>query len=262
MVTRPNGPVVIATRGDPSSAAAVRVGGTFAAHHHRPLAVVAIVRPAVSSGILSAACAETVHDAACQAIASRVRAQLAETIPSVRATVSVELGDPVEGIVDYADTVGASLIVLGVGRHEALDRLLGLETAVSVMRRAHAPVLAVAHDAQVQTAVVALATDFGSAAFEAARVALEIAMPDAHVHLLHVAASCTEALPRLEALAERLPVTTHLHVLTGDPAHALTDFCGENGVELIALGSHGGRSLAEHVLCTAHCSVLVVPSYS
>ncbi|HZS58510.1 MAG TPA: universal stress protein [Gemmatimonadaceae bacterium] len=261
------GPILIATRGDPSSAAAVRVGGMFAARQHRHLEIVAVVPPVIAPapgyGAVGAS-AQMVSDAACDTIGARVRAQVSAAVPTIPAAITVEIGAPADGIVDHAEVIAASMIVLGVGRHAAIDRVLGLETAISVMRLAHVPVLAVAADAQVRMTAIAIATDFGASTSRAAHLVTELAMDDACVHLLHVAPSSDAALStELAVFGETLPVpkwgTLRPHLLTGDRAHALIEFCDATGVELIALGSHGRRSLGEMVLRHARGSVLFVP---
>src|SRR5262249_53507691 len=52
-------------------------------------------------------------------------------------------GWPSEQIVQMAEEWNASLIVLGLCRHSAIDRLFGGKTANAVAHRAHHPVLAV-----------------------------------------------------------------------------------------------------------------------
>ncbi len=270
-VSAAGGPVVVATCGDPSSDAAIRVGGMFAFRTRRLLDVVAVLRPALTPGIAYVRYVEAVHDAAAKATAARVRRQVEDSVPGVVARVRVETGAPAEGITAHAEAVAASLIVVGIGEHTTVDRLLGLETAIGVIHYAHTPVLAVAPDAQVRTTVVALATDFEPAATQAAHVALELASDDARVHVLHVGPATDALRSRLAAWADALSVSAPrlltVHLLEGDPVHALSAFCEAHGVELIALGTHGKGfverlrlgSVADGVLRRAGCSVLVAP---
>ncbi|MFB6104686.1 MAG: universal stress protein [Halobacteriaceae archaeon] len=66
------------------------------------------------------------------------------------------------------------------------------------------------------------------------------------------------------AEAADVPVSTQ--VLHGSPAATITDFAGDNAVDLIVVGTHGRRgvsrvllgSVAERITRIAQCSVLVV----
>jgi len=74
------------------------------------------------------------------------------------------------------------------------------------------------------------------------------------------------AVLKVKQMAEGLLVETH--VLTGKPAHVITGFAARTGVDLIVVGSQGKTglarlvlgSVAESIVRTAGCMVLVVKS--
>jgi len=75
-----------------------------------------------------------------------------------------------------------------------------------------------------------------------------------------------QAVLRVKQMAGGIPVETR--VLTGKPAHAITGLAARAGVDLIVVGSLGKTglarlvlgSVAESVVRTAGCAVLVVKS--
>jgi nucleotide-binding universal stress UspA family protein len=77
-------------------------------------------------------------------------------------------------IAEAAREWGASLIVVGSGSHRAVNRLLGEEVSLQVIRHASCPVLAVAptRDVPLRRAVVGI--DFSAASFRAALTALAL----------------------------------------------------------------------------------------
>lgn len=102
-----------------------------------------------------------------------------------RVTMRVMYGVPSRAIADVARELSASLIVMGVGRHRPLDRLLGAETTLRTIRRASCPVLAVGPTFDGLPTRVVIATDFSPACARAARLALPLLAPDATLHFVH-----------------------------------------------------------------------------
>jgi nucleotide-binding universal stress UspA family protein len=182
---------------------------------------------------------------------------------------------------------GAGLIVMGSGRHEWTDRLLGRETVLDVVRVAHLPVLAVPADGGALPRRALVATDFSEQSLDAARAAVRLLAPEAEVHVVNVAwmPAVDAARPaadswavtyeagaraRLEELARELAGpgrAVHAHLLRGDLSEVLLAFAERERVELVATGSHGYGffsrailgSLSTRLVRSAHCAVLVSP---
>lgn len=186
-------------------------------------------------------------------------------------------GQPATEIADAARELRASVIVMGIGPHHAIDRALGGETALQLVQVASAAVLAVPADVAALPHRAVVGVDFTPSSVLAARtVARMLAAGDA-LHLVHVRApgdrapEGADAQRRLAALAtvlglrDGISVTTA--VLDGPPSPALLAEVTRVKGDLIAMGSHGYGmwkrltlgSVASKVLRLAATSVLVQP---
>ena len=199
--------------------------------------------------------------------------------------VDLEDGDPATRIAQYARRVNATLIVTGLGRHRVVDRLFGDETALRLIRVAGTPVYAASNAAVQAPTRIVVAADFSETSLRAARLALEVAAPNATVYLAHVAprdamlhewsefgASYKEdagnALHKMrDGLRVPPGVVVQRILLQGDPATELLAFATSVNADLIATGSHGRGfvtrmlvgSVTTRILRCATCSVLCVP---
>lgn len=218
-----------------------------------------------------------------RAVQDKIRALGADVLEDA---VRVEIGPPARTIVWAAHRAGASLIVMGIGGHGAMDRLAGREVALQVARLAHVPVLAVPRYVSALPRRVLVGLDFSSFGQETLRALPAVLAPDAEVHLAHAIsprASDSEGWlqlytahgPRVRQAIEQAAMELELahgiravvHVVEGDPARSLLDLAEELDVELIATGSHGHGfwsrlvlgSVSSRVLRGARCAVLVVP---
>jgi nucleotide-binding universal stress UspA family protein len=202
--------------------------------------------------------------------------------------VQVKVGQVAASVVEVATEIDASLIVLGLGKHRPIDRLLGDEIAAQVARRAACPILAVPSDvtAPLRRAVVGM--DFSRASLRAARAAVTLTTPPGHVWLAHVKAPLeisTEAyegatmiykqgvLSAFKKIEERLEKVDLLDVrpviLEGKTAEELLAFAASHRADLLVTGAHG-RTLVERMLIgsvttkllrAASCAVLVIPPH-
>jgi nucleotide-binding universal stress UspA family protein len=194
-------------------------------------------------------------------------------------------GDPATNIAQLARRTNATLIVTGLGRHRVVDRLFGDETALRLTRVAGTPVYAVANGPTRAPVRIVVAVDFSETSLRAARLALEVAAPNATVYLVHVAprdATLNEwsafgssykddAGDALHKMRDTLRVPSGIVVqrilLQGDPATELLAFATNVKADLIATGSHGHGfvarmlvgSVTTRILRCATCSVLAVP---
>jgi nucleotide-binding universal stress UspA family protein len=201
---------------------------------------------------------------------------------------SVETGPPGMVIADAADAIGASLILLGVGRHSVLERWFGGETALDVVQLTRVPVLAAHPDARGLPRSALVAEDFSAYSREAGWLARDLVAPggELHVaHVLHLPPGTRADIETgdwvggyLESAAARLAdrrreldpsgeAGIEIHPLVGDPADELLRLAATLQVELIAAGRHGhgvlGRllmgSVSNRLVRRASCSVLIVP---
>jgi len=201
--------------------------------------------------------------------------------------VDVELhdGDPATAIARLARDTNATMIVAGLGRHRVVDRLFGDETALRLIRVSSVPVFAVASGLSHAPSRIVVAVDFSETSLRAARLALEIASPNATVHLAHVGPRDSmlhewngwglsykdDAGDALHKMREQLNVPEGMIVqrvlLQGDPATELLAFSASVNADMIATGSHGHGfvarmlvgSVTTRILRCSTCSVLCVP---
>ncbi|MEO7458430.1 MAG: universal stress protein [Gemmatimonadaceae bacterium] len=201
-------------------------------------------------------------------------------------TISVDVGPAAQVIDETATTGDAALIVMGLGRHRPVDRLIGTETALRVVQRTRVPVLAVPAAFTSPPAVAVVGVDFSDAGWHAAACALPLLAPGATLHLVHVWQPShvddeahsehderyEHGLPaRFHELTESLvlpeSVTVLFEVREGHVAERLLDFAQVNHADLLVVGRHGRSwlerlrvgSVATGVLRGASCAVLVVP---
>lgn len=195
-------------------------------------------------------------------------------------------GEPAFALTDYARTLKAPLIVMGLGRHRAIDRVLGRELTLRTIRLAPCPVLAVPPDLDAPFREVVVATDFSAASAYAALSALRVIDPHATLHLVHVwqptstddahalaaddsyRASLPEHFGRFtEILALPAGIEVKTIVREGRPAERVLDYAAAHHADLLVAGRHGlnvferflAGSQTTAMLRGSECSILVAP---
>ncbi|MGL1834595.1 universal stress protein [Rhodocyclaceae bacterium SMB388] len=220
-----------------------------------------------------------------QKLAEDIKAQHA-----VQAEVSVSAGSVLRQINRQADSIDASLLVMGAhGGGFVRDLLLG-STTDRVLRKTERPMLVVRVQPSGRYRRVLVPVDFSERSSAALSLAREIA-PGAQIVLLHsfevpyegqlrmagVAEKTVEdlrraakqdAIKRLDALAEAAGVpkeNVHRVLVHGQPASAIVEQAASHDCDLITMGKQGLRMVEELVLGSvtrqvlehAHCDVLV-----
>ena len=201
--------------------------------------------------------------------------------------VEVLSGPAAPTIVDTAVENSASLIVMGLGSHQLVDRFFGTETALRVMQRSHVPVLAVPENWIGIPRRVLVAVDFGPASLRAACTAMHIIAPGGTVHFAHVQPNTVggqyddelasifqrtlfEEFDRFVAAVGVPDDATVIRTpLYGDTARSLLDWASTNSADLIVAGTHGANplarllvgSVASKLVRGAHCAVLVAAAH-
>jgi nucleotide-binding universal stress UspA family protein len=188
-----------------------------------------------------------------------------------------------------ASHLGASLLVMGLGRHRAVEKLLAAETTLRVMRHSSAPVLAINAGSDGAPKRVVVATDFSPRSALAAQAVLPLLDDDATLHLVHVWQPSGSSAPSIVAmekryadgLAERfarlrsvLAVPAGVKVTTstieGNVVERVLEFADSENADLVVAGRQGLSFLTRLMVGSvttalvrgAHCSVLVVPEPS
>jgi nucleotide-binding universal stress UspA family protein len=206
--------------------------------------------------------------------------------PGIGWRAEVVAGETARALTDVACSTRSPLLVMGIGHHRPLDRLLGAETTLRVIRRASCPVLAINGELGPPFREAIVATDFSPASATAAEAAIPLLAEDAVLHLVHVWQPNAKLEPRFEALDEsyrrsipekfrrlratlEIPetVTINEHIREGRTADRLIDFATSHNADLIVAGRQGLGTLARIVVGSitsslvrgARCSVLIAP---
>lgn len=282
------GPILVATAGA-ESAALLEAVRRLPLHPERGVLAVSVLEPlpvyvpGSDLGLVPPGFEEERRSALHRELSERVRESVG-TDPTWRTQVAY--GYPGFTIADIAREHDSPLIVMGIGRHRVMDRLLGGETALRTMRRATCPVLAVAPGFLAPPRVVVVATDFSAESAFAAEAALSLLAPGATLHVLHAwqpadiydarLATLDQAYERqipdrLRRFASALSVPAGVLVTyesrQGKPAEQITRFAEDRHADLIVAGRHGLNmlermlvgSVTTALLRSAKCSLLVVP---
>jgi nucleotide-binding universal stress UspA family protein len=287
----PHGPILVATDGTESSDAALRAGSLLEQRSGAEVVVISVLEtmPVIGSeyGMIMPPPVET-DEARRNGRMKRVRDQVVES--GERASdwkIEVRDGNPPAAIARAAGEHGARVIVIGLGRHQLLDRLFGDETALHVLRQARTPVLAVPPDFDQLPERVVVATDFSAESVQAARLALQLLDTVTNVQLVHVAPRMAleadafaawmsvfrEGMgPAFDRVKQDLAAPAAIIVETitrnGKPSRELLDHAESSGADLIVTGSRGAGlvnriligSTATGLLRGAQCAVLAVPA--
>lgn len=283
--------VVVGVDGSRESIAALNTGAAIARRRRCPLHAVTVLSPypnyhAVPTGDESD---QTVNQLRVSLRDSELRDIVRALEPEQDWTHEVMMGRPARELTRIAELRGADLILVGKKRHSAMDRILGGETTLQVMRMSAIPVLAVDSDIDGPKTVVA-AVDFSPSSILAVKSALQFMNGSGTLYLVFV-----EPAPILVPAGYSAPVDTRFPgdlvvwfrrmvadlgvdqgvivetvVLGGRPASAIVQFAERVGADMIAAGSHGhGRlerfllgSVSTGIVRNANCAVLVVPPES
>lgn len=211
------------------------------------------------------------------------RARLVSAAPDW--PVEVRTGEPAREIVDFAKELGARVLVVGRGRHAAMQRALGGETVLRLLQLGDTPVLAAESKLTAAPRRVVIATDFSEFSLYATQVALSLVADDAHVFLVHVAPPFAKADSGLQdrAIAYRnqaLHGFSQLHeslsrnsltfedvLVEGNPSDEVIKVIRARDADLVVSATHGYGflrrmilgSVAAELVRHAPCSVLCVP---
>jgi len=138
--------IVVATDGLPQSRGALAMARALAGPLHGTINVVAVHQSIAMMAPDGQLLLDPNVTASLRAdLTRRVREQCTAgaAADAPIADCAVLNGEPARVINDVATSRKAQLIIVGLGRHELVDRLFGDETALKVARSSHLPVLAV-----------------------------------------------------------------------------------------------------------------------
>ena len=282
--------ILVATDGCPESAGAVRMAEHLA-QAGAEVRALAVMEPVSSytAGLPRAVPAldEVLEERQAERLRERAAGHArALGADRVATSLTLEIGSPAPVLARAAGDWEASLIVVGLGSHELVDRWFGTETALRLAQLSPAPVLAVPAWADARLMRGIAATDFSEFSDRALDAAAGLLDQGGELTLVHVvprpdfhpgegagtfdwiAAETRASLTELAASVEaRHGIRASVDVRQGDPVRELLVLADELGADLLAVGSHGhgflGRlllgSTSTRLLRGARCSVLVAP---
>lgn len=284
------GGVVVAVDGSVESIAALNTGAAIARLRRLPLHAVTVIAPFPSYHLNPGI--ETTQDHVLELRVALKDSELGIIMnalePANDWTHEVIVGRPARWVTRIAEQRGADLIVMGRREHGVMDRVLGSETTLQVMRTSSVPVLGVSAEIGRPKTIV-VATDFSSTSAKAAELALGLLCGAGTIYLAHVESAVTTEAEEITSGDRRYPGdvvvwfrrmmadlschgSTFIEpvVLNGSAVQAITSFAERVGADLIAAGSHGHSKLERFLLGSvstglvrnAKCGVLVAPARS
>ena len=287
------GPVIVAVR-DGAARHLLRAARVVASRMGTGVRVISVVPPLLVPELagspvllpLSGAAEQDLRASVSRLLDGQIRDELGDIH---NWALEVDSGDPALVLTSRAADLDASLLLMGLGTHRPIDRLLATETTLRAVRHASAPVLAIGASFDSLPAHVVVATDFGPRSALAAEAAMPLLAVGATVHLVHVwerSGSADHAIVSMEqkyeaALPRRfaafqsalhLPaaVTVTTDVLEGKVAAGLLEFAQDVRADLVVAGRQGLNLLARLVIGSvttalvraASCALMIVPDPS
>jgi len=275
--------MIVASDGRAQSDAAIRAGALLA-DTSDAWWVLTVVSPfpimAPELDLQLTAEAAVVHR---EAQVGAVREQVGRILGEQSVRVEALDGNPAGVIADAAKAVDASLIVAGLGRHNVVDRVLGDETVLRLVRSTSTPVLAIGSEFVMPRTVV-VGVDFSENSVHAAQLALRFVDRDSTVHLIHVvsgellgavadgpAVYHERAIAMMTKLVKRLDVPARAHVelvvRQGDAGARILEHAAEAHADMIAIGTRGlgfvarmlSGSVATQIIRRSPIAVLTLP---
>ena len=247
--------ILLATKGADTSDAAASIAARLASQNNTILSAVCVVEPPlVVDGGFAAWYVPTLeeNEAVHLSLRAAVSAQLRRCDASAQVHVQVRTGPPASEIASAARETGAEIIVLGLGRHDFLDRALGDETALQLVQQAVTPVLAVPPGMTAMPRRAVVAIDFSPTSIASAKACALWLVKGGTIHLVYVAGEWHGGYPAeqrasaegaLAAIGQHLdaPQGTNVEqsVVEGETADQLLKLAANSGADVIVLGSHG-----------------------
>jgi len=278
-------PLLVATDGTDSADAALCAAHAIALRSGRPVELIAVHAPIpVVAAEVQLATTSSMDAEACASLLDQVEQQLSRLRLGAEWSVQVVSGDPAASIVKAAVSCGASLIVMGIGGHGIVDRIIGDELVLRVLRLGTTPVLAAAPSFLGLPTRAVAALDFSTSSVRALRCALDIVQPGGSIAMAHVVSRDLDPSNWLDAnggyrgtvgrafdhvIGEvgASNIALSRRVLAGDPAKEVAQLAKMTGAELIVTGSHGHNfltrlllgSVSTRLVRSGVCSILVAP---
>lgn len=279
--------ILVGSSGDSSSLGAIRIAHILARRRSAIVHSLAVVEPLPHRrpAVLDLAPPALLDEDTRRAALEMLRGQLATVRGTRDWTIRATMGWPVERIIDAAARWPASLVIVGMGDHGVMDRLIGSETALRITKGSTVPVLVVPETADSLPSRAVAAIDFTESSIAAAMVAATLLGANGTLTLIHASPLvsdepapggmvdlCTAgAIEKLDSARDFIHGKTRRQIrseiLHGEVVPTLLEFATDTDCDLIALGGHDDNvftrmmlgSVRAKILRQANCAVLVAP---
>jgi nucleotide-binding universal stress UspA family protein len=279
-------PLLVATDGTRSADAAICAAHAIAARTKQRVTMIAVNSPIpMIAAEVQIATSPRIEEESCATLRTQVESQLQRLRIGGAWPLDVVTGDPAATIARMAQSMGAALVIMGVGGHGLVDRIIGDELVLHVLRLGTVPVLAVAPTFVGLPNQAVAAVDFSKSSVRALRCAMDVLATNGIVTAAHIVSrdldpvswtgtdapyhgTIGRAFDRIAGeVAGPDTVSLDRRVLPGDPAREVLALAKQTGAQLIVAGSHGHNfltrlmlgSVSTRLIRGATCSVLVAP---
>ena len=280
--------ILVCAHDSPSTGDALTAAKALAARSHAEVDVLTVLAPRIPlpnvAGKRGVAQCERRDRCAAADLIRAVRAEERRRFDGhVTWPVHLEVGNPVQIIIENARRTRADLVIVGLGSRDPMVRQAGVSIPVSLSRYTEVPMLAAAPTSRALPQEVVLFLDREPVQPAMIRAALRCVEDAAFVWVLIYTGTRARSgdgvkhdrdtlagimrTVRREAAAVSPQIVARAVCRAGNPMDAISTLAQEVNADLIVAPVHGSagtvRSLvsnvADRLLLTARCSVLIVP---
>jgi nucleotide-binding universal stress UspA family protein len=272
-------PVLLALDGRADAAGAIRVAEALCRRHGNDIHVTTVLEPLPPylTGM------DLYPDERATNRIARAREDVGRRIQSVLGReyewpVEVVGGHVPDALAAAAGHDHVAAVVIGIGQHHTVERILGGETSLHIAARSTVPVIAVPEWVTTLPHNAVVGTDFGDASLAATQAALDCLAAPGVLTLLHVALafdplltggheglSYRDAVSDLFAsMIDQLEVPPGIEIktarLSGSPAEGMIAYAKRIDADLMSVGTHGTGTVASELLRAERYMVIVAPA--
>lgn len=276
---RAGAPVLLALDGRADAAGAIRVAEALSRRHGNDIHVTTVLEPLPQylTGM------DLYPDERATNRIARAREDVGRRVQSVLGReyawpVEVVGGHVPDALATAADHDHVAAVVIGIGQHHTVERILGGETSLHIAARSTVPVIAVPEWVTTLPHTAVVGTDFGDSSLAAAQAALDCLAVPGVLTLLHVAPTFDPLLTGRDdglsyrdsvsdlfaSMIERLEVPPGIELrtarLSGSPAEAMLAHAQRIDADLMGVGKHGRGTVALELLRAQRCMVVIAPA--
>lgn len=278
-------PIVVASDATESAAMAMEAARILASSTGSPVQVLSVLEPVsmLAPAPLLVGLPADVDETRAADRFNDVREQRRQAGGDASWSVEIRFGDAATVITRTAKERMARVLVMGLNRHGAVDRVLGGDTVFDAVRMGETPVFVATEKMRRAPEVIVAGVDFGSLSTRAAQLAVDLFPQATDIYLVHVAptidvtiegwydlAYAKTARQSFAAMVRELKncrARVQTVDLVGNRERELARFARGLNADLVVVGSYrrglfrrlATGTMASRVLRSSPCPVLIVP---